>query len=111
MEVFERIVNTFASYLWDRGIPFDGQEIPWVVIALLGTGLFLTVRLGFIQLRKLGHGFAVTSGMYDDPDEPGDVSHFQALTTRCRRRSASATSPASRSPSTGAAPGRCSGCG
>ena len=52
-----------------------------LVIMLLGTGLFLTIRLGFIQLRRLGHGFAVTSGRYDDPDEPGDVSHFQALTT------------------------------
>jgi AGCS family alanine or glycine:cation symporter len=81
MEVFESVVNTLASYLWDRGIPFDGQEIPWVVIALLGTGLFLTLRLGFLQLRKLPHGFAVTSGIYDDPAEPGDVSHFQALTT------------------------------
>jgi AGCS family alanine or glycine:cation symporter len=52
-----------------------------VVIALLGTGLFMTLRLGFIQVRRLSHGFAVTSGMYDDPAEPGDVSHFQALTT------------------------------
>ncbi|MGQ0562328.1 MAG: alanine/glycine:cation symporter family protein, partial [Gemmatimonadota bacterium] len=39
------------------------------------------LRLGFIQLRRLGHGFAVTSGKYDDPNEPGDVSHFQALST------------------------------
>ncbi len=54
---------------------------PILVIMLLGTGLFLTIRLGFIQFRRLGHGFAVTSGKYDDPDEPGDVSHFQALTT------------------------------
>jgi alanine or glycine:cation symporter, AGCS family len=30
---------------------------------------------------RLGHGFAVTTGRYDDPNEPGDVSHFQALTT------------------------------
>ena len=44
-------------------------------------GAFLTIRLGFIQLRRLGHGFAVTSGKYDDEDTPGDVSHFQALTT------------------------------
>jgi len=51
------------------------------VIALLGTGVFLTLRLRFIQVRHLGHGFAVTSGRYDDPAEPGDVSHFQALTT------------------------------
>jgi AGCS family alanine or glycine:cation symporter len=52
-----------------------------LVIGLLGTGLFLTIRLGFVQFRRLGHGFAVATGRYDDPDEPGDVSHFQALTT------------------------------
>lgn len=52
-----------------------------LVVGLLGTGLFLTIRLGFVQFRRLGHGFAVTTGKYDDPDEPGDVSHFQALTT------------------------------
>ena len=54
---------------------------PFLVIGLLGTGAFLTLRLGLIQIRRLGHGFAVTSGKYDDPDEPGDVTHFQALTT------------------------------
>ncbi|TDI75508.1 MAG: sodium:alanine symporter family protein [Bacteroidetes bacterium] len=54
---------------------------PFLVIGLLGTGAFLTIRLGLIQVRRLGHGFAVTSGKYDDPNEPGDVTHFQALTT------------------------------
>jgi AGCS family alanine or glycine:cation symporter len=81
MELLENIVNKASEYIWDKGIPFQGQEVPWVVVALLGTGVFLTLRLGFLQLRKLGHGFAVTSGRYDDPNEPGDVSHFQALTT------------------------------
>ena len=52
-----------------------------MAVALLGTGRFLTVRLGFIQLCKLGHGFVVTSGIYDDPEEPSDDSHFQALST------------------------------
>ena len=81
MGLLEQLVSTASEYIWDRGIPFQGEEVPWVVVALLGTGIFLTLRLGFIQLRKLGHGFAVTSGIYDDPNEPGDVSHFQALTT------------------------------
>ncbi|MDZ4701926.1 MAG: sodium:alanine symporter family protein [Rhodothermales bacterium] len=54
---------------------------PVLVFSLLGVGLVLTIRLGFIQFRRLGHGFAVTTGKYDDPDTPGDVSHFQALTT------------------------------
>jgi AGCS family alanine or glycine:cation symporter len=34
-----------------------------------------------VQTRQLGLVFAPTTGKYDDPDDPGDVSHFQALTT------------------------------
>jgi len=81
MQILERVVNGLAYYIWGFGVPIGGETVPLVVIALLGTGVFMTLRLGFIQVRRLGHGFAVTSGMYDDPAEPGDVSHFQALTT------------------------------
>ncbi|MDX1631632.1 MAG: sodium:alanine symporter family protein [Thermoanaerobaculia bacterium] len=81
MELFSLIVSKLEYYVWNFGIPVQGEMIPIIVIVLLGTGVFLTLRLGFIQLRRLGHGFAVTSGRYDDPAEPGDVSHFQALTT------------------------------
>jgi AGCS family alanine or glycine:cation symporter len=81
METLERIVDTLNYWVWEFGVPAGAEVIPIAVIALLGTGVFLTLRLRFIQLRHLGHGFAVTSGKYDDPDEPGDVPHFQALTT------------------------------
>lgn len=81
MEALRRIVDTLGAWVWDSGIPLGGETIPFIVIALLGTGFFLTVRLGFIQIRRLAHGFGVASGKYDDPSEPGDVSHFQALTT------------------------------
>lgn len=78
---FEAFTNQLGRLVWDTGISVKGETVPFVVIVLLGTGIFLTLRLGFIQLRHLGHGFAVTSGKYDDPAEPGDVPHFQALTT------------------------------
>ncbi|HPF69173.1 MAG TPA: sodium:alanine symporter family protein [Candidatus Krumholzibacteria bacterium] len=81
MHVFESLVSSLNSFIWGFGIQVGDQTIPGVVIALLGTGVFLTLRLGFIQVRRLGHGFGVTSGKYDDPNEPGDVPHFQALTT------------------------------
>ncbi|MBW3554264.1 MAG: sodium:alanine symporter family protein [Gemmatimonadetes bacterium] len=74
-------VDEIGYWVWSFGIPVGGQTIPLVVILLLGVGVYLTLRFGFIQIRHLAHGFAVTSGKYDDPDEPGDVSHFQALTT------------------------------
>jgi len=81
METLEQLIQTVKFYVDSFGIPVGEQIVPLKVIALLGVGLFLTVRLGFVQLRRLGHGFAVTAGRYDDPDDPGDVSHFQALTT------------------------------
>ncbi len=81
METFANIVQSLNDFIWGFGIPAGEESIPVVVIALVGTGIFLTFRLAFIQLRHLGHGFAVTTGRYDDPDEPGDVSHFQALST------------------------------
>lgn len=52
-----------------------------LVVTLLGTGLWLTIRLGFIQFRRFAHGLAIVSGKYDDPNAEGDVTHFQALTT------------------------------
>ncbi|MFQ5701173.1 MAG: alanine/glycine:cation symporter family protein [Acidobacteriota bacterium] len=81
MEQLHQIVDTLKHYVLDFGIPAGGETIPLGVVFLLGAGVFLTLRLGFIQIRRLGHGFGVTSGKYDDPSEPGDVSHFQALTT------------------------------
>jgi AGCS family alanine or glycine:cation symporter len=81
MSLLERIVGWLENAVWNFGPSIGGETIPLVVILLLGVGIFLTLRLQFIQLRRLGHGFAVTTGKYDDPDEPGDVPHFQALTT------------------------------
>ena len=81
MEALEHLVESINSLIWSAGIPVGGETIPFIVIALLGVGFFLTVRLGLVQFRRLGHGFAVATGRYDDPDDPGDVSHFQALST------------------------------
>ena len=52
-----------------------------LVILLLSAGAWLTLRLGFIQLRRFGHGVAVVAGRHDDPSAAGEVTHFEALTT------------------------------
>lgn len=48
---------------------------------LLGTGLFFTLYLGFPQIRYFKHAWKVVTGKFDKSDEPGDTSHFRALTT------------------------------
>ena len=50
-----------------------------LVFILLGTGLFISFRLRWIQLVRLKHSFQVVGGKYDNPDDEGDVTHFQAL--------------------------------
>lgn len=81
METFESFASTLNAWVWESGFTIGQERLPFVVIALIGTGIYLTLRLGFVQLRHFAHGVAVATGRYDDPEEPGDVSHFQALTT------------------------------
>lgn len=69
MEIITEILKQISVYIW---------SLP-LVILLVGTGVFFTFRLSGLQIRKFGHSLAIISGKYDDPDDPGDVSHFQAL--------------------------------
>jgi len=52
---------------------------PGMIVLLVGTGLYLTIRLGFVQLRYFRHALLSISGKFDDPREAGDITHFQAL--------------------------------
>ena len=81
MDFIQRITDFLTTYVVEIGIPVGGENVPLMVIILLGIGMYLTLRLGVLQVRRLGHGIAVASGKYDDPDDEGDVTHFQALTT------------------------------
>ena len=68
MEVFAALMNKIDSWIW--GLP--------MLVLLCGTHIFMTFRTGFIQRKTLtGIRLSVTK----DPDSPGDVSQFQALTT------------------------------
>ncbi|MEE9601982.1 MAG: alanine:cation symporter family protein, partial [Thermoguttaceae bacterium] len=56
-----------------------GTSVPLIVFWLLLGAIFFTVRMGFINFRGFRHALRLTRGDYDNPDEPGEVSHFQAL--------------------------------
>ncbi len=53
----------------------------YVLYAIVGTGIVLTAWSGFSQYWALRHGPAVIRGGFDDPDDPGALNHFQALST------------------------------
>ncbi len=81
MQFVEWFSDFATTYIVEAGIRVGDEQIPFMVIVLLGVGFYLTLRLGFIQVRRLGHGIAVATGKYDDPEDEGDVTHFQALST------------------------------
>lgn len=62
-------------------VPAAGTQVPIIVMLLVGCGLFFTFYLGFINLKGFAHAIRIVKGDYQDPKDPGEVSHFQALTT------------------------------
>ncbi len=54
--------------------------IPLIVLWLLGGGIFFSFYMGFPNLRYFGQSIRIVRGTYDDPTDPGEVTHFQALT-------------------------------
>ncbi len=70
------VVEVLNHYVWS--FP---AALPWMVVVLLGTGIYVTFRLRFIQLRRVGHAIAAILGRFDNPEDEGDISHFQALST------------------------------
>lgn len=56
------------------------KPVPFILIWLSGTALFLTIRFKFINLRFLGLAVRTVRGKYSSPDDPGEITHFQALT-------------------------------
>ena len=69
-------MNSISSLLSDAVNFIWG---PPLLVLLLGGGLFLLIYSQFLPFRYLRHAINVLRGKYDDPDDPGDISHFQAL--------------------------------
>lgn len=57
------------------------KNIPFIVVWLILGALFFTLRMKFINVRGFKHAIQLARGKYDEPDAPGEVTHFQALAT------------------------------
>lgn len=71
MNFIEQFLETAVSIVW--GIP--------QVIFLVGSGLVLLIISRLVPYRGLFHGFQVLLGKFDDKRDPGEISHFQAMST------------------------------
>ncbi|WP_211309717.1 alanine/glycine:cation symporter family protein [Rhodovulum imhoffii] len=77
-EIFASSTGWFVDFIFS---PFPGTSFPWIVAWLVVAATVFTIYFGFIQFRAFPHSIALVRGDYADPDDAGEVSHFQALAT------------------------------
>lgn len=69
LQTIEQVTGNFVGLVW--GLP--------LVFALVISGLIFTIYFGFPQITFFKHALEIISGKYDDPNDKGEISHFQAL--------------------------------
>ncbi|WP_170561281.1 alanine/glycine:cation symporter family protein [Ruegeria atlantica] len=77
-QAFADFTGPFVSFIF---APFPGTGFPWIVGWLVVAATVFTLYFAFVQLRFFGHAISLVKGDYSDPNDAGEVSHFQALAT------------------------------
>ncbi|MDX8386943.1 MAG: amino acid carrier protein [Ghiorsea sp.] len=77
---FGTINGYLATFLFHDVFPGEA-EMPFIVAWLAIGAVYMTIRFGFINVRMMGHAFAIIRGKYHTSDDKGEVTPFQALTT------------------------------
>ena len=85
MTLDERVNSMFASstgwFVSAIFAPIPGTSFPWIVMWLVIGASVFTIYFAFVQFRFFGHAIELVKGDYSDPNDAGEVSHFQALAT------------------------------
>ena len=76
--VFANSTGWFVNFIFSS---FPGTSFPWIVGWLVIAATIFTIYFGFIQFRAFPHSIALVKGDYSDPNDAGEVSHFQSLAT------------------------------
>ncbi|MDH4158552.1 MAG: sodium/alanine symporter, partial [candidate division Zixibacteria bacterium] len=71
MKAFDNFWAGAVDLAW--GVP--------LVILLISAGIYFTIACRFLPFRAIGHALDILTGKYDNPEDPGEISHFQALSS------------------------------
>ena len=70
LDTIQYITTQFANYAWG----------PWLLCLLLGGGFYFLIRSRFAPFFYLRHALDLVRGKFDNPNDPGHINHFSALT-------------------------------
>jgi AGCS family alanine or glycine:cation symporter len=74
------IASAVGAFVFFK-IPVFGAQLPLVVLWLVVGAVFFTFRMGFVNVWGFKHAIQLVRGDYANPNDAGEVSHFQALAT------------------------------
>jgi len=63
-------ISNLATHVWT----------PVLFLLILG-GLFFLFYSGFIQYKYFGHAIRILRGKYNNPNDPGQINAYEALST------------------------------
>lgn len=69
LDTIHHVTTLYASYAWG----------PWLLCLLLGGGLYFLLASKFAPFMHLGHALDLVRGKYNNPNDPGHITHFSAL--------------------------------
>jgi len=75
---FAAATGWFVNFIF---APIPGTGFPWIVMWLVIAATVFTFYFSFVQLKFFKHAISLVKGDYSDPNDAGEVSHFQALAT------------------------------
>ncbi len=77
---FNEVLDKITEIVF-TAVTINDAELPLIVMWLIAAAVFFTVYLGFLNLRGFKHAIDLVRGQYSEPEDEGEVSHFQALAT------------------------------
>lgn len=81
LAALDGLLGDMVSVLEDILLADFGTGMPLIVAVLLFGGIFYSFYFGWFSIRAFRHSIDVIRGRYDNPDDPGQISHFKALTS------------------------------
>lgn len=79
-EAVAPLTDAIFKFIFFAPFSIAGNPVPFILIWLSGTGIFLTFYFRFINIRSFGLALKTVRGKYSKKSDPGEITHFQALT-------------------------------
>ena len=77
---FFKPISDEITNLVFSSVNFYGESVPLIVLWLLFASFIFTFYFNFLNIRFFKRAVQVALGKYDNPNHPGEITHFQSFT-------------------------------